>query len=363
MKLQNHLIILIIITGFSINLFSNGFSFNYIENENRLVLDALQPIIADHTVVNYIRYDAIPEDAINNSKNTLHIAYAHTSHGSQIITGMDALPAYKEYNNGTIGLYNWNEGGTDGALDIDDYFVSGDLGNPDRTTWASLTRDYLDEPTNDDVNVVMWSWCGEVSDATEADIDTYLSLMAALEEDYPDIQFVYMTGHLDGTGIEGNLHQRNEQIRDFCNTNNKILFDFADIESYNPDGTYFGDKYATDNCDYDANEDGNPWNDGANWALEWQDDHPGEWYNCDPAHTQALNGNLKAYAAWWLWARLAGWSDENITPTPTYTPSTPPYTPTANGMYIGGLVSLSIVMLVAFTVIASVERRKKFMKK
>ncbi len=32
-----------------------------------------------------------------------------------------------------------------------------------------------------------------------------------------------------------------------------------------------------------------------------------DWFNCSPAHTQALNGNLKAYAAWYLWASLAGW--------------------------------------------------------
>jgi hypothetical protein len=25
------------------------------------------------------------------------------------------------------------------------------------------------------------------------------------------------------------------------------------------------------------------------------------------SHSQPLNANQKAYAAWWLWARLAGW--------------------------------------------------------
>ncbi len=34
----------------------------------------------------------------------------------------------------------------------------------------------------------------------------------------------------------------------------------------------------------------------------------GEWYHCSPAHTQPLNGNLKAYAAWYLFARLVGWN-------------------------------------------------------
>ena len=65
------------------------------------------------------------------------------------------------------------------------------------------------------MNVVMWSWCGQVSSAP-ANIKTYLSLMSRLEEDYPDVRFVYMTGHTDGTGLTGNLHVRNQQIRDYC---------------------------------------------------------------------------------------------------------------------------------------------------
>ncbi len=71
-----------------------------------------------------------------------------------------------------------------------------------------------------------------------------------LEAEYPDVTFVYMTGHLDGTGEEGNLFQRNNQIRDFCLANDKVLFDFADIESYDPDGNYFLRPFATDSCDY-----------------------------------------------------------------------------------------------------------------
>jgi hypothetical protein len=45
-----------------------------------------------------------------------------------------------------------------------------------------------------------------------------------------------MTGHLDGTGLTGNLNISNEQIRNHCRINKKFLLDFADIESYNPDG-------------------------------------------------------------------------------------------------------------------------------
>lgn len=74
--------------------------------------------------------------------------------------------------------------------------------------------------------------------------------MNRLEEDYPHVTFFYMTGHLDGTRESGNLNLRNNQIREFCRENNKILFDFADIESFDPDGKYFLDKGANDGCYY-----------------------------------------------------------------------------------------------------------------
>ena len=276
-------------------------------------------IIADHSIVNLIRNDQIPDSAIMSAKQSLHIVYGHTSHGSQLTSGMTGLPAFKEGLGGTEGLYDWHDGLEEGSLDIDDYGISGDLGNPDRTSWADRTRTYLENPSNADVNVVIWSWCGQVSGATETDIETYLNLMSSLESDYPNIRFVYMTGHTDGSGLEGNLHLRNEQIRDYCSANNKILYDFADIESYDPDGDYFGDKYVTDSCNYDDGEI------SGNWADEWCDNHPDEWYDCSSAHSHALNANLKAYAAWYLWVRLTGWSAieapvlSPITPNPSFT--------------------------------------------
>jgi len=244
---------------------------------------------------------AIPSYTIGLAKANLCIAYGHTSHGSQLVTGMAGLVSFRG------PLYEFNGSGAGGALQLRDspFYGALDLGNPDRTAWETATRTYLD--SHPEVNVVLWSWCGQVSTASEADIDTYLSLMSGLERDYPSVWFVYMTGHVDGTGLTGNLHLRNEQIRRYCAENRKILYDFADIESYDPDGAYFGDKIPNDNCDYDS--DGNGTQD-ANWAEQWQVNHPGEWYDCTAAHTRPLNANLKAYAAWWLWARLAGWDGE-----------------------------------------------------
>ncbi len=299
MKKKQFSILLIIVIPLAIILLSGG-----------SVKAALEPTIANHSICNSVRLDAIPDSAILNSKNALRIVYQHTSHGSQITTGMNSLPAFKEGNGGTTDIYDYNSTFLDdngiGTFVGDGYLDVGDAG------WDGYTRDYLDDASNADCNAVMWSWCGEVSGKTEQTmLDDYLNPMNQLELDYPNVMFIYMTGHVDGSGLEGNLHLRNEQIRDYCLANNKILFDFADIESYDPDGTYFGDKYVTDNCD---------WNDGAdsgNWALDWQASHTEDvdWYDCDPSHTEALNGNLKAYAIWRLWATLSGWGQtvsENI---------------------------------------------------
>lgn len=260
------------------------------------ISDALtlnQPLIVNHESADL---SGVSDSAVIKTRTTLKIAYGHTSHGSQLITGMTGLVSAKG------SLFAFSNASSVNSLELHDTPFSGasDLGNPDRTSWASSTRTYL--TSHPDINVVIWSWCGQVSSASETDIKTYLDLMSALESDFPSVAFVYMTGHLDGTGESGNLHRRNEQIRAYCAANNKILFDFADIESYDPDGNYYLDKMSNDNCDYDS--DGNGSRD-ANWATAWQDSHPGEWFPCSAAHSQPLNGNRKAYAAWNLWTALA----------------------------------------------------------
>lgn len=267
-----------------------------------------QGMIVNH---NCTDISQVPEAWITTAKSDLHIAYAHTSHGSQITTGMTGLVPFMNGLGHPNDLYAWGNNVT-GRLDLHDGFVSGDLGNPDRTTWASRTRTYLDDAANSDVNVVMWSWCGQAGTASQADITTYLTLMTALETDYPNISFVYMTGHLDGSGPTGNLNQRNEQIRNYCRTNNRILFDFADIESYAPDGAVnYMELMCNDACDYDSDGDGSR---DKNWATDWQSSHSEntDWYDCSSAHSQPLNANRKAYAAWWMFARIAGWNSTQV---------------------------------------------------
>lgn len=271
----------------------------------------------------------LSEESINSAKSTLHIAYAHTSHGSQLIDGMSGLIAFA--NGGGKGLalpeniFEFNNGGTEGALDLDDHYADmGDVGYyPD---WYNHTINYLGDvdpntgrgTANPDVNVMIWSWCGQAAEYTEQRmIDQYLNPMSQLESVYYNVKFVYMTCHLNGTGLEGNLHLRNEQIRNYCHSNNKILYDFADIETYDPDGIYYGELFPTDACNYDANGDGYTSQTGdpaipeyesgdRNWAIEWQDSHTEgvDWYNCGAAHSYPVNANMKAYAAWALFVGI-----------------------------------------------------------
>jgi Putative Ig domain len=271
------------------------------------------PLIIDH---NHTDIALIPQSAIESAKSKLHIAYGHTSHGSQLTTGMTGLIAFA--NGGGAGLalpadiFAWNDGGTGGALDLHDYAMGGDVGYYPQ--WVDNTRAYLDNPDHADVNVIIWSWCGQVDDKYAAGtLDSeYLTPMAQLEAEYPNVKFVYMTGHVD-IWDDADNKAANQMIRDFCTANDKILYDFADIEHYDPDGTYF--QFVNDNCDY---YDGPGGNRLGNWATEWQQSHIEgvDWYNCSAAHSQPLNANRKAYAAWWLWAALAGWNASGINRAP-----------------------------------------------
>lgn len=243
--------------------------------------------IIDHR---YSSIEGLTATNVQATKQKLDIAYWHTSHGSQLVTGMTGMDAFY----GSHGLYVLQG---DGGLRLTENGT--DLGNPGLAEFESDTRSWL--AAHSETNVVMASWCGQVSSSSESYILEYLTRMAALEKDFPGVTFVYMTGHSDGTGEAGNLHARNRQIRNYCIDNDKYLYDFYDIECYNPDGTYFGDKFVTDNCDYGTSEN----NHNGNWATEWQTAHPGSWWDCSAAHSQPLNGNMKARAAWQLFVRIA----------------------------------------------------------
>ncbi len=241
-----------------------------------VIPDDGEAIIADHLAAG--AFDDIPATTLPAVQADCRIWYGHTSHGSQIVTGMSML--YAEDSQ-----YAFNDG--EGSLLLEEQ-ADVDLGTGGNLDWTYITRDVLDQPGNT-INVVMWSWCGGVSENTEAGINAYLNAMNQLETDYPDVTFIYMTGHLDGSGPSENLYARNNQIREYCQAHGKILFDFADIESYDPDGNYYPD--GSDACE---------------WCTGWCTAHTCP--TCDECqHSECFNCYQKGRAFWWLMARIAGW--------------------------------------------------------
>ena len=86
------------------------------------------------------------------------------------------------------------------------------------------------------VNAAMDKFC--YIDQT-ASATAYLNAMTALETAYPSTVFVYTTMPLMTSTDSDNVlrNQYNAAVRSFCVANDKLLFDIADMEAYDPSGT------------------------------------------------------------------------------------------------------------------------------
>lgn len=303
-------------------------------------------IIIDHKTD---KLGNIPARWINEAKRKLHVAYQGASHSRQMTRGMERLMNLKPTSlNGYQGdIYNVTFNGVpaSGFLDIHENFAKPymrwgtDLANKPDFDVPTIT--YLDDPQYADINVVMWIWCwqrGEFNHATaqgaKVNVDKYIQRMEKLISMYGEngskikdgtrtipVTFIFTTGpnQIDITSTQNENENRwvfdaNNKIREHAKKNGRVLFDFYDLESYDPNDRYFGDGDNTLSNVYDRYTHTNNLSDGAsynggNWALEYQNSHQENqyWFRAPAEHSHPVSGNLKTYAMWWLFARLAGW--------------------------------------------------------
>jgi len=231
-----------------------------------------QGITIDH---NCTDLSQIPSEWIEAVFDGAKLHYGHTSHGSQLTTGLLLIETGDSFYSVALGGSLPTESGAFCIKDVSR--------NP--TTYFQYVQNELN--SNTDINMSMFGWCSELNSYSEAETQAYLDAMAALETSNPDVTFIYTTGNAQANGSSGyNRFLRNNQIRQYCQLNNKILYDFADLDAwYNGSQNtyiYSSTEVPLEHDQYDGDEAG---------------------------HTTYESCENKGKAVWWMMARLMGWGD------------------------------------------------------
>jgi len=229
----------------------------------------LNAIIIDH---NCVDVSAIPDSYLLPA-SSLRVLMRHASVGQGIIWGLDCL-AGDHPTNSVCSCF------PTGKYKRDNWVFEARMGN-----WRDKVDDLVAQTASrlDDFDVFMMKFCyiDALGDG-HPDWEYSRSQMEKLEADYPNKTFVWWTIPLTRDG-QGGTDVFNSQVRSYCDANGKILFDMADLECHEADGTKL------------LNASGNEII-SANYTKE--------------IHAGHLNpvGRVRVASAFWqLMARVAGW--------------------------------------------------------
>ncbi len=249
-----------------------------------------QGIIIDH---NSLNIDQIPLTVIYDIQQNIKWQYSGTSHSGQLLCGITQIEE-------TNPVYNVEIGGEYYCCFANVYdppflpnipdalcIYPGNCGYRISNTGYYKNPSCVQQTLNQNptINISQWCWCSELDSYTEAQVQEYLDAVNLLEQQNPNVIFVYMTGNAQAGGAPGyNRHLRNNQIRQYCINNNKVLYDFADLD-----------------CWHDGEQSTYLYN-GENIPIQ----HPAfDGIECH--HTTYESTLQKGKAVWWMMAQLRGW--------------------------------------------------------
>jgi len=246
-------------------------------------------LIADH---NSVDISAVPESWIQDVRENIRLHYAHTSHGSQLMIGLEEIEGSGASHDIEIGYRDLPDRPGELCIfdgQLDETYISPDL------FWETqdgldMTRAVLDQ--NPLINVCMWAWCSQLDHYGAGEVQAYLDAMTTLEAEYPEVTFVYMTGNAQASGEEGyNRFLRNNQIREHCERGGLALFDFADLDCWHIEsfsGDWDSSTFTHENMDIPVEH------------SAFRGDEAG--------HTTYESCEQKGKALWRLLAAISGWS-------------------------------------------------------
>jgi hypothetical protein len=125
------------------------------------------------------------------------------------------------------------------------------------------------------------------------------------------VTFIFMTGHAETNANVGSEKPMNQAdtIIGYCNAKKYFCLDYYGIDTHDMEDNYWED----------AGDDGNSGDYGGNFYIDWQNAHtegagyytnksaPGGSVTFGAHNSQHITANRKAYAMWWILARIAGW--------------------------------------------------------
>ncbi len=222
------------------------------------------PIIIDHTSI--AAFSSLSDSTVDAVQANIRWHYAHTSHGGQLTNGLQRLEnddsrysiaignSYLPDENGALNIFNGQE--SDTYITPEEYWKT--------ASGITETNNVLNN--NPTINVSAWSWCTQLNSYDTATVQSYLDQMASFEASHPDVTFIYMTGNAQAGGSSGaKRYANNNLIRSWvAQSNNRVLFDFADLDAWWYNGTtweqetyeYNGESIPIENNHFNGSECG-----------------------------------------------------------------------------------------------------------